>query len=76
MSTGLEPLQQAFKQLRLDEVSLELPSLMLEAEQHSWMYDEFLNHLLTFELTKHEEKIKVKRLKWAKFPYHKTLKAY
>lgn len=28
MSTGLEPLQLAFKQLRLAEVSLELPTLM------------------------------------------------
>lgn len=76
MSTGLEPLQLAFKQLRLAEVSLELPTLMREAEQQSWTYHEFLDHLLTFELTKREEKNKVKRLKWAKFPCHKTLEAY
>lgn len=76
MSTGLEPLQQAFKQLRLSEIALELPILMREAEQQSWTYYEFLNHLLTFELTKREDKNKAKRLKWAKFPYHKTLEDY
>lgn len=76
MSTGLKPLQLAFKQLHLSEVSLELPALMWEAQQQSWTYHEFLNHLLTFELTKLEEKNKAKRLKWAKFPYHKTLEAY
>lgn len=76
MNTGLEHLQQAFKQLRLAEVSLELPALMREAEQQSWTYHEFLNHLLTFELTKREEKSKLKRLKWANYPYHKTLEAY
>lgn len=64
------------KKLRLAEVSMELPALMREAEQQSWTYHEFLNHLLNFELTKREEKNKVKRLKWAKFPYHKTLEAY
>lgn len=76
MSTGLEALQQALKQLRLSEVSLELPVLMREAEQRSWTYHEFLNHILTFELTKREEKNKEKRLKWAKFPYQKTLDDY
>lgn len=73
MTSGLEALQQAFKQLRLSEVSQELPVLMREAEQHSWTYHEFLTHVLRFELTKREEKNKAKRLKWAKFPYHKTL---
>jgi len=52
MSSGLEGLQQALKQLRLSEVSVELPLLMREAEQQSWTYDELINHLLTFELNK------------------------
>lgn len=76
MSTGLESLQQAFKQLRLSEVSTELPVLMRKAEQQSWTYHEFLNYLLSFELDKREEKNKEKRLKWAKFPYQKTLNEY
>lgn len=76
MSNGLEELQDAFKQLRLSEVSLELPVLMREAEQQSWTYYELLNHLLQYELTKRDEKNKARRLKWAKFPYQKTLDDY
>lgn len=76
MYTGLEELQQAFKQLRLSEVSSELPLLMRQAEQQSWTYHEFLTHLLTFELNRREEKNKEKRLKWAKFPYQKSLEDY
>lgn len=76
MSSGLEGLQQALKQLRLSEVSVELPLLMREAEQHSWTYHELLDHLLTFELNKRDDKNKEKRLKWAKFPYHKSLEDY
>lgn len=76
MSTGLEALQQAFKQLRLSEVSMELPILMREAEQQSWTYHELLNHILSFELDKREDKNKAKRLKWAKFPYQKALDEY
>lgn len=76
MSTGLEDLQQALKQLRLSEVSVELPLLMREAEQQSWTYHELLNHLFTFELNKRDEKNKIKRLRWAKFPYQKKLEDY
>lgn len=76
MSNGLEELQQTLKQLRLSEVSLELPVLMREAEQKTWTYYELLNQLLTYEQTKREEKNKARRLKWAKFPYQKTLDDY
>lgn len=63
MSNGLEELQHAFKQLRLSEVSIELPVLMREAEQKSWTYYELLNHLLNYELTKREEKKQSSSLK-------------
>ena len=76
MSTGLEGLQNALKQLRLSEVSSELPLIMREAEQQSWTYHELIDHLLTFELNKRDEKNKEKRLKWAKFPYQKSLEDY
>ncbi|GAB2490287.1 IS21-like element helper ATPase IstB [Alkalibacterium psychrotolerans] len=76
MSSGLENLQQALKQLRLSEVAVELPFLMREAEQQSWTYHELINHLLTFEINKRDEKNKMKRLKWAKFPYQKSLEDY
>ena len=48
MSTGLEGLQNALKQLRLSEVSSELPLIMREAEQQSWTNHELIDHLLTF----------------------------
>jgi len=76
MSNCLEELQHALKQLRLSEVSNELPVLIREAEQKSWTYYELLNHLLKYELTKREKKNKARRLKWAKFPYQKTLEDY
>ena len=47
MSNGLEELQHTLKQLRLSEVSTELPVLMREAEQKFWTYYELLNHLLS-----------------------------
>lgn len=58
MSNGLEELQQTIKLLRLSEVSPELPALMRADEQTSWTYYELLNHLLKYEQTKQEEKIK------------------
>lgn len=76
MSNGLEELQQTLKQLHLSEVSLELPALMRETKQKSWTYYELLNQLLKYEQTKREEKNKARRLKWAKFPYQKTLDDY
>jgi DNA replication protein DnaC len=50
-----------------------LPALLRKAEQSSWTYQEFLEELLTYELKRREEKNVERRLKWAKFPYHKTL---
>ena len=67
MTNGLEALQQALKQLRLSEISIELPLILREAEQKSWTYYELLDYLLNFELKKREEKNRIRRLKWAKF---------
>jgi DNA replication protein DnaC len=50
-----------------------LPALLRKAEQSSWTYQEFLEEILTYELKRREEKNAERRLKWAKFPYHKTL---
>ena len=78
MSNGLEELQDAFKQLRLSEISLELPVLMREAEQQSWTYYELLNHLLQYELTKRDEKNKARRLKFLEksHPLRQQLKLF
>lgn len=73
MNNGLDTLQQAFKQLRLSEVSSELPVIIREAEQQSWTYYELLDHLVKYEIAQRDAKNKARRLKWAKFPYQKTL---
>ncbi|MFC2949115.1 IS21-like element helper ATPase IstB, partial [Virgibacillus sediminis] len=51
----------------------ELPSFLRKAEANSWTYQEFLHTLLTYEEKRREEKMIEKHLKWAKFPYEKTL---
>lgn len=69
-------LQDHFRHLRMAEVANELPILLRKAEQTSWTYQEFLQEILGFELKRREEKSVEKRLKSAKFPYHKTLDAF
>ncbi|SOB91308.1 DNA replication protein DnaC [Ureibacillus xyleni] len=76
MNDSLENLQDYFKQLRLTETSHELPNLLRKAEQASWTYREFVQEIVLYELKKREEKSIEKRMKWAKFPYLKTLKEF
>ena len=76
MNDSLENLQNYFKQLRLTETANELPDLLRKAEQASWTYREFVQEIVLFELRKREEKSIEKRMKWAKFPYLKTLKEF
>src|SRR5690606_505762 len=76
MGKSVTDIQQAFKQLRLVETAEDLPQLLRQAEQATWTYLEFLEYLTTFELKKREEKSIAKRLNWARFPHHKTLKEF
>src|SRR5699024_103005 len=39
-------------------------------------YQEFLHELLSFEQVRREEKMIERHLKWAKFPYQKTLQEF
>ena len=73
MNDSMDALQSQFRQLRLVETASELPELLRKAEQASWTYRELVQEIVCFELRKREEKSVQKRLKWAKFPYHKTL---
>jgi DNA replication protein DnaC len=73
MTSTVHLLQEQFRHLRLVETAEELPVLLRNAEKSSWTYQEFLQELLTYEMKKREEKNVEKRLKWAKFPYLKTL---
>jgi len=76
VNDSLENLQDYFKQLRLTETSHELPNLLRKAEQASWTYREFVQEIVLYELKKREEKSIEKRMKWAKFPYLKTVKEF
>lgn len=76
MSEVMRTLQSQFKQLRLSETAAELPTILRKAEQDSWTYREFVQEIISFELKKREEKSIEKRMKWAKFPYLKTLQEF
>lgn len=73
MNETVKKLQSHFKQLRLAETVQELPQLLREAEKASWTYLEFLGAITHFELNKRELKSMERRMKWARFPYQKTL---
>lgn len=76
MNKTVKELQNHFRQLRLSETSEELPQLLREAEKKSWTYLEFLEAITSFELGKREAKSIERRIKWARFPYIKTLEEF
>jgi DNA replication protein DnaC len=73
MTETVKALQEKYKLLRMMETATELPVLLRNAEKMSWTYQEFLEEILNYELKRREEKNIEKRLRWAKFPYYKTL---
>lgn len=73
MTSTVNTLQNQFRHLRMVETANELPALLRNAEKLSWTYQEFLQEILKYELKRREEKNVERRLKWAKFPFHKTL---
>jgi len=76
MNKTVKDLQNHFRQLRLSETAEELPQLLREAEKESWTYLEFLEAITSFELGKREVKSIERRIKWARFPYVKTLQEF
>lgn len=76
MTISLEELQQQLRTLRLAETATYLPSLIQQAETQDWTYRTFLNQLTAYELKRRDEKQIEKRLKWASFPFHKTLDTF
>ncbi|MFD2628013.1 IS21-like element helper ATPase IstB [Oceanobacillus kapialis] len=73
MEYTMEDLQRQLHHLRMSETSKELPSFLRKAETQSWTYQEFLRELLSYEEKRREEKMIEKHLKWAKFPYQKSI---
>lgn len=76
MTGSVHTLQEQLRHLRMAETASQLPVLLRNAEKASWTYQEFLQEILNYELKRRDEKSIEKRLKGAKFPYHKTLEDY
>ncbi len=73
MTSTIHTLQEQFRHLRMAETAEELPVLLRNAEKSSWTYQEFIQEILSYELKRRDEKNVERRLKWAKFPYIKSL---
>ena len=65
--------QERLKTLRMSETGKYLPTLLEEANTQEQTYLCFLNRVLEYEMKRREDKLLERRLKWATFPYHKTL---
>lgn len=76
MSQTLDQLQQQLRSLRLSESAQYLPALVQQAESEDWTYRMFLHRLASYEQKRRDEKQVEKRLKWAAFPFYKTLDAF
>ena len=76
MSTSMEHLQKQLSSLRLAETANELPMLIQKAEQEDWTYRAFLHHLLDYEQSRRTAKQIERLMKWASFPYIKTVKEF
>ncbi len=69
----LNRLQEILKSLRLGETATQLPLLLEEADKNDDTYASFLFNIMSYEQQRREEKKIERHLKWATFPYHKTL---
>lgn len=66
-------LEKQLQSLRLAETATRLPELIAEAERSDASYHDFLSALLGHEQKRREEKQTERYMKWAAFPYQKTL---
>jgi DNA replication protein DnaC len=73
---SLTQVQDLLKSLRLTETSNIISKLVKEAETNDVSYTTFLLDILTNEKKCREEKLIEKHLKWATFPFHKTLSEF
>lgn len=76
MSRSMQELQQQLCSFRLVETAHQLPSFIQKAEKEQMTYRSFLENLLTYEQNRREEKQIEKYLKWASFPFQKTLRDF
>ncbi|MBT2584250.1 IS21-like element helper ATPase IstB [Planococcus sp. ISL-109] len=76
MTAPVTALQEKFRALRLAETAKELPALLRNAESENWTYHELVHELVSYELACREEKTRERFMKWADFPFLKTLDDY
>ncbi|MFT4416530.1 ATP-binding protein, partial [Fredinandcohnia humi] len=72
----IQQLQDIMKTLRFVETAKHLPTLIREAEQQDLSFTQFLLDVVTYEQARREEKQLNNRLKWATFPFNKTLEEF
>src|SRR5437763_3938606 len=78
MSGGLqyERLQELLLLLRLVQSVERLPSLLEQASKRELSYSDFLEELLSAELTGKQDRNTVMRIRMAHFPFEKTLESF
>ncbi len=66
-------LKEQMRVLKITETAKALDDFLLKAQAKDLSYQQFLSGLISYELSKREEKQRDKWLKWAAFPEYKTL---
>lgn len=72
----LKQLEDILRNLRFGETADNLPELLKKAEKNEITYVSFLMDVMKYEQKRREEKKIERHLKWATFPYHKTLEEF
>ena len=72
----IKRLQDKLRSLRLGETADQLPLLLEDAEKNDDTYATFLESVINYEKQRREEKKIERHMKWATFPYHKTLEQF
>ena len=73
MAASTGELKQWMSTLHLTEAAQILEESLMDAQTKDWSCGQFLHHILRHELQRREEKQRLKRLKWAAFPFIKSL---
>lgn len=76
MAKKIAELSNLLAQIRCSETAVALPALLDVATENGDSPIEFLEKVLTYELTKREEKSIERRMKQATFPYYKMLEEF
>lgn len=72
----MKRLQDILRNLRFGETAAFLPTLLENAETNDDTHATFLMNVMKYEQKRREEKKIERHLKWATFPYHKTLEKF